>query len=372
MRGGAWLCLLLALVCSRAWGHDPILVTEEVSVSADGTVVVAITLKQSVFELLIGRQRALFADAADLAQAEPALAKALLAGISLRADEDAAGADSEVALSYGGCVDAKGLPDPLTVRLLGHVGPAAKHLSLRSTLFAHLGTGYAVIDTAQGLSGVQGSAVLRPGEAAAFTLAPSDATGASAPRRPGGFLAFMRLGFFHIVPEGTDHILFVLGLFLLSPKLKPLLTQVTAFTIAHSLTLGLCIAGVLALPSRVTEPLIALSIVVVAVENIITGTVKPWRWMVVFCFGLVHGLGFAGALTDLHLPKGEILTPLVGFNCGVELGQLTVIAAAAALTWWCWHRAWYKAVVAIPASGLIALIGAAWAIQRALGFGIEA
>jgi len=181
--------------------------------------------------------------------------------------------------------------------------------------------------------------------------------------------AFLSIGFKHIIPEGLDHILFVLGLFLLSPRLKPLLIQVTAFTIAHSITLGLCMAEIVQLNPRVVETTIAASIAFVAIENICYKELKPWRWMVVFCFGLIHGLGFASALKELGLPKGNFFTALISFNVGVELGQLTVIAVAAALTVWFWKKPWYRTAIVIPASVIIAGVGLFWAGQRALGYG---
>jgi hypothetical protein len=161
----------------------------------------------------------------------------------------------------------------------------------------------------------------------------------------------------------------VLGLFLLAPRLKPLLIQVTAFTIAHSITLGLCMADIVHLNSRVVETTIAASIAFVAIENICYKELKPWRWMVVFCFGLIHGLGFASALKELGLPKGNFFAALISFNVGVELGQLTVIAAAAALTVWFWAKPWYRKAIVIPGSAIIAAIGLFWAGQRALGYG---
>jgi hypothetical protein len=177
---------------------------------------------------------------------------------------------------------------------------------------------------------------------------------------------FIRLGFTHILPEGTDHILFVLGLFFFSVLLRPLLIQVTAFTIAHSITLGLSLLNIFSLPPRIVEPLIALSIVVVAVENIFFRKLRPSRFLIVFGFGLIHGLGFASVLKGLGLPEGQFLRVLVSFNVGVELGQLTVIAAASALTLWMWKKPWYHRRVVVPASALIAAVGLFWFIQRLL------
>lgn len=178
-------------------------------------------------------------------------------------------------------------------------------------------------------------------------------------------LQYLQLGFEHIVPKGLDHILFVLGLFLLSARAKPLLWQITAFTVAHSLTLALSMLGIVALPASIVEPLIAVSIAYVAIENIATSELKPWRPAVVFAFGLLHGLGFAGVLAELGLPSGEFLPALLGFNLGVELGQLAVVAGAfVAVGWWS-SRPGYRRWVVIPGSAVIALVGVYWAIERA-------
>lgn len=178
---------------------------------------------------------------------------------------------------------------------------------------------------------------------------------------------YLALGYTHILPKGIDHVLFVLGLFLLSVSVRPILVQVTTFTVAHSITLGLAMLGVVSLPSRVVEPLIALSIAYVAVENLLTRELKPWRLALVFSFGLLHGMGFAGVLADLGLPPGERLTALVSFNLGVEAGQLSVIAIAAFLVVWYRHHAWYRRLVVVPASLAIAAIGAYWTIARVVG-----
>ena len=175
---------------------------------------------------------------------------------------------------------------------------------------------------------------------------------------------YLGLGFLHIVPRGLDHILFVVGLFLLGTGTRPLLWQVSAFTVAHATTLSLAVFEVVALPARVVEPLIALSIVYVAVENILTDRLTPWRPAVVFGFGLLHGLGFAGVLGQLGLPEEERLVGLVSFNIGIELGQLLVIGVALALVGWCRHRPWYRARVTVPVSLAIAGVGLFWAAAR--------
>ena len=123
-------------------------------------------------------------------------------------------------------------------------------------------------------------------------------------------------------------------------------------------------ANLIHLPSAVVEPIIAASIAFVAIENICYRDLKPWRWMVVFGFGLIHGLGFADALKELQLPTGHFFPALISFNLGVECGQLAVIAIAAALTCWFWKKPWYRKVIVIPASSMIAAVGLFWAVQR--------
>lgn len=179
---------------------------------------------------------------------------------------------------------------------------------------------------------------------------------------------YFALGYTHILPKGTDHILFVLGIFLLSRRWKPILLQVTAFTVAHTITLALTLYGIVSLRPAVVEPLIALSIVYVAVENVFTSKLAPWRVALVFAFGLVHGMGFAGVLSQLGLPRSEFLAALLSFNAGVELGQLTVILGAFLLLGLPFRdRPWYRARVVVPVSIAIAAVGLFWAVQRVTG-----
>ena len=179
------------------------------------------------------------------------------------------------------------------------------------------------------------------------------------------FGRFVVSGFEHIVPKGLDHILFVLGLFFFSLRIGPLLSQVTAFTLAHTVTLALASLQIVSIPAAAVEPLIAASIVYVAVENIFGGKVGAVRVAVVFAFGLLHGLGFASVLSDVGLPEGRFVISLIGFNIGVELGQLAVIAAAfLALALPFGAKPWYRARIAVPASCLIATVGAWWTVER--------
>ncbi|MBQ4823060.1 HupE/UreJ family protein [Leisingera sp. HS039] len=179
------------------------------------------------------------------------------------------------------------------------------------------------------------------------------------------FAEYIPVGFTHILPKGLDHILFVLGLFFLSPRVKPLLLQVSIFTVAHTITLALGALGVVSVNAAIVEPLIALSIVFVAVENIFARKLHSWRTFVIFGFGLLHGLGFASVLGAFGLPSSQFLPALIGFNVGVELGQLAVIAAAyIGVRLWFGRHPKYRGRVAIPASVTIALIGGYWFAER--------
>ena len=179
------------------------------------------------------------------------------------------------------------------------------------------------------------------------------------------FGRFIISGFEHIIPKGLDHILFVLGLFFFALRAGPLLAQVTAFTVAHTVTLALASLKIITLPASVVEPLIAASIVYVAVENIIGGRMGWGRVAVVFCFGLLHGLGFASVLDGVGLQEGRFFVGLIGFNIGVELGQLAVISVAFLLLGLPFGgKPWYRARVAVPASVAIAAVGAWWTVER--------
>jgi len=184
----------------------------------------------------------------------------------------------------------------------------------------------------------------------------------------GGLATFVRYvvaGFDHIIPKGLDHILFVLGLFFLAPRLVPLLWQVSAFTLAHTITLALGALGLVSISPSIVEPLIALSIVYVAVENLFMRDLGVWRPALIFGFGLLHGLGFASVLEEFGLPDDQFIPALIGFNVGVEAGQLTVIALAfLAVGLWFRSKSWYRVGIAIPASLAIAAIGAFWVVER--------
>ncbi len=179
------------------------------------------------------------------------------------------------------------------------------------------------------------------------------------------FAQHLRLGFLHILPLGVDHILFVLGLYFLGAGWRPLAAQIGTFTIAHTTTLGLAAAGIVRVSPAIVEPLIALSIAFVALENIFRPRIGAGRLVTVFAFGLLHGLGFAGALAELELPRDQFFTALLAFNFGVDFGQLAVLALAFLAVGWFRQKTWYRPALAIPACALIAAIGLYWTVERA-------
>ena len=182
---------------------------------------------------------------------------------------------------------------------------------------------------------------------------------------------FVGEGVDHILPGGLDHILFVLALFLSSTTSRSLVIQISVFTLAHTITLGLAATGVISPPSDIVEPLIALSIALVAIENLFFKKPPRWRPIVIFLFGLLHGLGFAGFFGGLGLPEGQFWSALIGFNIGVEIGQLSVIILAIAiLSVWRWRNnieytdVVYRRFMILPGSFLIGATGSWWAMER--------
>jgi len=178
------------------------------------------------------------------------------------------------------------------------------------------------------------------------------------------FLIFTKSGFEHIIPKGLDHILFVLGLFFSCLHFRSLLLQVTAFTIAHSITLLIVALGLIKIPGGIVEPLIALSIVWIAIENCVSKEPSKWRFLVVFMFGLLHGIGFATVLSYYGLPKDNFVSLLLAFNIGIELGQLFVLILAFMLVKLIFKKSWHSEKIRIPASLIIGCIGLCWFIER--------
>lgn len=183
---------------------------------------------------------------------------------------------------------------------------------------------------------------------------------------------FLKIGVGHILPGGADHILFVLALFLASPSLRTLALQISVFTVAHTATLGLTAAGVIEPPASIVEPLIALSIAFVALENVFLRGISRWRYAIVFGFGLFHGMGFAGFIREIGLPTDQFWSSLIGFNIGVEVGQLFAVFLALLISILVKRFILrtdrdYQMIVVRPLSVLIAAVGVWWFITRSVG-----
>jgi len=172
-------------------------------------------------------------------------------------------------------------------------------------------------------------------------------------------------GFEHIIPKGLDHILFILGIFLLSTNLKTLAMQATMFTLAHSITLSLAMFNVISLPASIVEPLIALSIAYLGIENIFAHKLKTSRLALVFGFGLLHGLGFASVLAEFGMPESAYATALISFNIGVEIGQLIILTTAFfGITYWFKNKQHFHNYITLPGSVMIGVTGLYWTWER--------
>ena len=185
-------------------------------------------------------------------------------------------------------------------------------------------------------------------------------------------LYFGKIGVQHILPGGLDHILFVLALFLIAKTMRSLILQISVFTVAHTVTLGMTAAGVIEPPGSIVEPLIALSIAIVAIEALFKVDWPRWRLLVIFGFGLFHGMGFAGFIREIGLPTEQFWPSLIGFNIGVEIGQISVVLLAALLCWPLQKKLAgrgeaYQSFIVKPAALIIAAIGLWWFLQRSLG-----
>jgi hypothetical protein len=179
---------------------------------------------------------------------------------------------------------------------------------------------------------------------------------------------YFKLGFTHIVPQGLDHVLFIIGICLINTKLKPIIYQASAFTLAHTVALALSMKNIIVAPGQVVEPIIAMSIAFVAIENIILSELKPWRIALVFLFGLIHGLGFASSLNEIGLPPGKFFTSIVLFNAGVEVCQVIIIALVFLLLINPFkNKIWYRYRIVYPISIAIALVSSYWTVERLIG-----
>ena len=357
--GCAALFVVLCLVARPARAHDPFEITTDAHVTRDALRVhttLSLGTAARLCRLGAGPERRL--EATDFESERAALTRCardyyqISAGgepLALRSVTVALGAEDDLEIEL---FVARPEQSPLVFDAVGLKG-----------LAVHAG----VVLTVTGERTFLGQKVLRPDDTRLALPITADAEAPGTPLLP-SFTRFLRLGVEHIL-SGADHLLFLLALLVVCRRFRTVAILVTCFSVAHSLTLLLATSGVLQLSPRVIEPLIALTIVLVGLENLYLGEEPEgrWvtRWLATFAFGLIHGLGFAGALQKLGLgTRGtSLLSPLLAFNLGVELGQLAVACVVlAALVWLRRHPRWSK-IPRIVSVGIIA-VGLFWLVQR--------
>lgn len=234
-------------------------------------------------------------------------------------------------------------------------------LSIRDGIETLLGVDHHTIADVQWPGGAK-QVIFEKGQRSATIAIASDA--AAANRSTGKFVFYLGLGVEHII-GGIDHLLFLLALLALSTSFWQTVKIVTAFTVAHSITLSLAALGLVDVPSSIVEPLIAASIVWVAVENLVAPNGTGRRWLIAAMFGLIHGLGFASALSELGLSRDALVQALIGFNIGVELGQLAFVAVVMPPLVWA-SRPGRMARLPQILSVIVALVGAVWLVERVI------
>ncbi|HWA28081.1 MAG TPA: HupE/UreJ family protein [Lacunisphaera sp.] len=258
--------------------------------------------------------------------------------------------------------------------------PGARMLRFEAPHVGRLPYGYGNSLVVRDASGnILGSALLRKEEPVLevqlAAVAPAPAAGpvgtqaspVPARARPNLFSSFLRLGVEHIL-TGYDHLLFLFGLLVACQSWRRMLVIITCFTLAHSITLTLAAFGLVAIPSRIVEPLIAASILFVGIENLLRHEEPPGRWLLTLAFGLIHGFGFAGALREagLGLSGAALGVPLFSFNLGVELGQLAVVAVVFPLLLWLRTRPAFVRFGPPALSVVVAAAGGWWLLQRTI------
>lgn len=348
MTDRAWAVLLFALAALAAAGRVRAHATSTglARITVDGDEV-AYRLTLVATELPDGPRGLLVAAAAGDGPSAERVAAEVRQRVALRA-QGAACRPGRVLIRGSGLGDGR-----VELELLARCPSPPRRLTVRDGWASLLGEHHRTLARLDAAGGVREIAFSRDMPEAEVDLG----TGTS----PGG-LRFFRLGLDHIL-SGWDHLLFLAALILRGGKLLSMLRIVTAFTLAHSITLALAALGVAAVPGRIVEPAIAASIVWVAIENVRVREAPSRRWLVSFLFGLVHGFAFASTLAELSLPSGQLAGALLGFNLGVEAGQALVLFAAFPALLWLRRAAWEP--VAVRAASLaLALVGSFWLVQR--------
>ena len=347
-----WLCVLAMIspgIVTNTFAHDPGLSTVTLQVRP-GTIDTTLVFSWKDAAALSGLNLA-------HEMAPSALGAAARDALEIQCDGQALHAEI-IGYRFDGGSNA-------TVQLRAHVKTFSA-LKLRSRCFALLPSGHRQFTAIQNARGEVLAEKLLSASSDSLVLELNGAEGGTPPAaRQYPLIDFLLLGVKHIL-TGYDHLLFLFSLLLVTRSIAPALKIITAFTVAHSITLAMAALNLVRVPASVVEPIIAASIVYVGIENLVRGQMPKGRALLTFAFGLIHGLGFASALREAGLGAGQsgIIGPLVSFNLGVELGQVLVAAIALPLLWKVsihprLARRW------IPAcSVLVALAGGCWLVQR--------
>jgi hydrogenase/urease accessory protein HupE len=355
--------LLFLLATPSALAHEVGLSRGEYAV-AGSTVTAQLTFaRRDVIGLVAG----LDADhdgaltAAELAQDRDAINGALVARIKVTGDDVACPGELEEARLAE--------DDGVTLKATYRCPAAPQKVNVDVGLISDLPMGHRHLAHFDGKTGPSDAVISVRNRGFAFESTPGQAPSSTAPPKASyrGKLSFFPMGIEHIL-TGYDHLVFLLGLVIVGGRWRSLLMVVTAFTLAHSITLALAALGVWAPSPRIVEPAIALSIAYVGVENFFVKNAEK-RWRITFPFGLIHGFGFAGALQEVAMPKADVPYALVLFNVGVEAGQLAVLALVLPLIYLLRKRAWFRDQGVKVISGAIAVAGVVWFVSRAFGLG---
>ena len=354
-------CLLAFTVfMSTARAHNPGLSTLTVTVGDETIAIVEVFSPRDLAVLLNCDDPARLKDPRELQRYDEALKKLALRAVAV----DFGTTHAELAhVHYS--VDQK-------ENFELHVDTArtdAASLAISSLLFDELPFGHRQFLTIKDASGnlLAEKMLSANAHVCELNLPPRNSASASSETHGSAFAAFLELGIKHIL-TGYDHILFLIGILLISQSFIKTAKIITCFTVAHSLTLALATLTSVAVPPSIVEPLIAGSIVYIGIENLVFKRHTRWRGLLVFAFGLIHGLGFASGLRELGIgSEGTgVVVPLLAFNLGVEFGQIAIALAVLPLIW----RFQTKEVFSrrwVPAcSVLISLAGTYWFIERCI------
>jgi hydrogenase/urease accessory protein HupE len=343
-----------------AQAHDPGLSTATVTVGAQKiNVVLGFALQDAAFILPENRRPADAGRRDDFQAMRPELESVIASSFNLYLGE-------QLAVPVQITAQAK---DSNNVEiLLEFTRSKASQLRLLSAFLERLPFGHREFLSVQAENGATLAEAMLSAKKSAFLIG-LPAIAAPSVSTPDGnsFFAFLKLGVEHIL-TGYDHLLFLFALMVVCRDLRSILSVITCFTIAHSISLALATLDIVRLPGRIVEPLIAASIVYVGIENLVRGDSPKWRNLIAFSFGLVHGLGFADALRELGISSGRFgfVVPLVGFNLGVELGQLCVAAVVLPILWHFRRNPSFVRRLVPVCSLAVAFAGSYWMVERVL------